>query len=164
MILGSTYTLSKKKCNIQKNFKICISCRWISTISWKSQEDVYSDLWVHWKNHLIFFNGVPCLLLRGGFLLEDMTQGYWPWSRVSRKENKEIIAAFHLGKSVWLDNNTFCDTSNVHNHQFAHPLKSASISTFTLFHVSIEITQCCPSSSSSPSSWTWQGFCPLIFL
>ena len=63
-----TYTLPKKKCNIQNNYRICISCNGISAILWK-------------------------------FPLMDITQGHWPWSRVTVKIS-EINVVFLLGKSV----------------------------------------------------------------
>ncbi len=91
----------KRNATFKKNYGICISCNGISAISWKSWEDVYSDYWVYWQNRLIFFDGVFCLLLPGGFSLVHMTRGHWPWSRVTMK-NLEIKVAFLLGKSVFL--------------------------------------------------------------
>ena len=94
------YILPKKKCNIQKNYRISISSNGISAISWKSWEDVYSGYWVSWENRLTFFDGVFCLLLPGAFPLMDMTWGHWPWSRVTIKI-LEIKVTFLLGKSVY---------------------------------------------------------------
>ena len=94
-----THTLPKKKCNIQKNYQICISCNGNWAILWKSLGEVYSDYWVYWDNWLIFFDGVFCLLLPGAFPLVDMIRGHWPWSRATIK-NLEIKLAFLMGKSV----------------------------------------------------------------
>ena len=66
-------------------------------ILWKSRDDVYSYYWVYWQDHLIFFDGVFCLLLP--FPLVHVTRGHWPWSRVTMK-NLDIKVAFLLGKSV----------------------------------------------------------------
>ena len=60
---------------------------------------VYSDYWVYWENHLIFFDEVFCLLLPEAFPMVDMTRGHWPWSRVIIK-NLKIKVAFLLGKRV----------------------------------------------------------------
>ncbi len=97
-----SYTLFPKRNATLKNNGICISCNRIFFFFflWKSWEDVYSAYWVYLDNHLIFFDGVFCLLLPEVFHLVNMNQGHWPWSRVILK-NLDIKVAFLLGESVF---------------------------------------------------------------
>ncbi len=84
---------------IPNSWPICMEVNEDFAILWFSRTDLYSDYWVYRENHLRFLDGVFCKLLPGTLKLLGVTQGHWPWPRVTRR-NGWIKGTFLFQKSV----------------------------------------------------------------
>ncbi len=83
---------------IPNSCPICMEVNEDLAISWFSKTDLYSD---YPENRLRFFDGVFCKLLPGALKMLGVTQGHWPWPRITRK-NGWIKGTFLFEKSVGL--------------------------------------------------------------